>query len=573
MKYDNQKRTMTNLNNRILASFIISIIVFTTFSQSYIYPLKNKPQLSANFGELRSNHFHSGIDLKTNATVNMPVYSIEKGYVSRINVSASGYGLALYVTHPTGHTSVYAHLNAFSPKIAAYIKAKQYEAESYEIDIPVPANKLPVQKGEQIALSGNTGGSAGPHVHFEIRDTQSEHALDALPFYVNQIPDTSRPSFQGIAVYPIDNKGIVNGYANPVRLPVVTSKSGNQSVNTVNAWGKIGLGIKAIDRMNGQSNVYGVKHIKVYVDSNLIYSSTLNRFPFDKTRMLNTLTDFENWKLRKSFYTRLYLEPGNTLPIYNKVINSGIIDINEERTYAIKFEIEDNNHNKSILNFKINGKQGTIPPTPSSENFMMWNTDNSFLKMDVVLTIPAHNLYNNLFFNYKRIETNTYLSDIHQINNLPVPLHNSASLWIKLKTDNLTNKKNYGVVKLSSGENKWIGGVYKNGGVETSIRELGDKYAVDYDNISPVITPINKNNWTRTKKIIIQAKDSKSGIDSFRGEVDGKFVLFAHDMKSSNYTYTFDEKIGAPSNQSRQLKITVTDAAGNTTESSYQFVY
>ena len=564
---------MTHLNKRIPVSFIILISVFTTYSQSYIYPLKNKPQLSANFGELRSNHFHSGIDLKTNATVNMPVYSIEKGYVSRINVSASGYGLALYVTHPTGHTSVYAHLNAFSHKIAAFIKAKQYEKESYEIDIPVPANELPVQKGEQIALSGNTGGSAGPHVHFEIRDTETEHALDALPFYVNQIPDTSRPSFQGIAVYPIDNKGIVNGYANPVRLPVNISKSGNQSVNTVNAWGKIGLGIKAVDRMNGQSNVFGVKNIRVYVDNNLIFSSTLNRFPFDKTRMLNTYTDFVNWKLRKSFYTLLYLEPGNTLPIYNKVANNGIIDINEERAYAIRYEIEDNNHNKNTLNFTINGKQGVISLTPSSDQFMMWNTDNSFLKMDMVLTIPANNLYNNLPFNYKRIDNNSYLSDIHQINNRPVPLHNSASLWIKLKTDNLPNKQNYGVVKLSSEGNNWIGGIYKNGGVEASIRELGDKYAVDYDNIYPSISPVSINTWAKTKKIIIQAKDTKSGISSFRGEIDGKFALFAHDMKSANYIYTFDERMGNPSGQSRQLKITVTDVAGNTIENSYEFVY
>src|SRR5690554_7328050 len=232
----------------ILTIYLSSTLL--TYTQTYIYPVTVPPALSGGFGELRSNHFHSGIDFKTQQVVNKPIVSIEDGYVSRISVSPGGYGLALYVTHPsTGHTSVYAHLNSFSKAIADWVKEKQYEQERFNVNLYPGEGTLPVKRGEQIALSGNTGSSGGPHLHFEIRDTRSEHPLDALE-YLSPISDTQKPDLRGIAFYPTSGKGVINGSNNPTRLNISKDSNGNPLGlgRTINAWGRIGVGVKAYDR-------------------------------------------------------------------------------------------------------------------------------------------------------------------------------------------------------------------------------------------------------------------------------------------------------------------------------------
>ena len=560
-----------------LPLLLITLYIYSTltsFTQTYIYPINVPPALSGGFGELRNNHFHSGIDFKTQQAVNKPIVSIEDGYVSRISVSPGGYGLALYITHSsTGHTSVYAHLNSFSKDITNWVKKKQYEHERFNVNLFPGEGTLLVKRGEQIALSGNTGSSGGPHLHFEIRDTRSEDPLDALEF-LSPISDTQKPDLRGIAFYPKSGKDVLNGSTNPTRINI--SKDGNGNPlglgRTINAWGRIGVGVKAYDRMNGQSNIYGVKHIRLFVDDLQVFRSTINRYPFDKTRMLNSFVDFEDWKLRNSFYMKSFIEPGNTLPFYNSV-NNGYIDINEERIYNLRYELEDHYGNKLNYNFKVNGVKQTIPTPPECDNFMTWNLNNSFIDMGFTLSIPSGNLYSNFCFNYNKSHNSKYFSDVHQINNNPVALHNSADVWIKLNTDTLQNRNNYGVVRINNnGSERWVGGEYKQGGLSLSLRELGDKYAVTADKIAPTITPLTPENWVSQKRIRIRLSDNLSGISSFKGEINGKFVLFTHDSKSTIYTYQFDdERLIKGENQT--LVFTALDGAGNKSSYIYTFNY
>jgi murein DD-endopeptidase MepM/ murein hydrolase activator NlpD len=546
----------------------------TSFTQTYSYPVTVPPALSGGFGELRSNHFHSGIDFKTEQVVNKPIVSIEDGYISRISVASGGYGLALYVTHPsTGHTSVYAHLNSFSKEIADLVKEEQYNQESFNVNLYPGESTLPVKRGEQIALSGNTGSSGGPHLHFEIRDTRSEDPLDALEF-LSPISDTQKPDLRGIAFYPTSGKGVVNGNINPTRLNISKDAKGNPLGlgRSINAWGRIGIGVKAYDRMNVQSNIYGVKHIRLYVDDMQIFSSTVNRYPFDKTRMLNSFVDFEDWKTTRSFFMKSFIEPGNTLPFY-KSVNNGYIDINEEKEYNLRYELED--HYGNILNykFKVNGVNQTIPPPTECDNFMTWNLNNSFINMGFTLSIPSGNLYSSFCFKYDKTQNSKYFSDVHQINNNPIPLHNSADIWIKLNTDTLQNRKNYGVVRINNnGSESWMGGKYDGGGISFSIRELGDKYTVTADKVAPSITPLSPENWVSQKRIRIRLNDNLSGISSFRGEINGKFVLFTHDSKSTIYTYHFDDE-RLTKGQEQTFTFTATDGAGNSSNYSYTFNY
>lgn len=562
------------MKNHSILFIIFLFISFVSFSQQYRHPVDIPPALSGNFGELRSNHFHSGIDYKTQQVVNKPIIAIEDGYVSRINVSPGGYGLALYIDHPsTGHTSVYGHLNSFSKKIADYVKEQQYAQESYRIELYPGEGVLPVKKGEQIALSGNTGSSGGPHLHFEIRDTRSQDPLDVLEL-VPRITDTQKPNLRGIAFYPVSGKGVLNGVVNPLRLTVTNDKAGNPTAlsRAINAWGRIGVGVKAYDRMNGQSNIYGVKYIRLFMDNEQVFSSTMKRFPFSKTRMLNSFTDFEDWRERRSFFMKSFIEPGNTLSLYDTK-NNGYIDITEERPYRLRYEVEDHYGNTLIYNFTINGLKQPIPEMPSCENFMAWSFPNSFMTYGFTLNIPSGNLYTDVCYKHTTIKNANFYSDAHQVNNSPLPLHENAMMWIKINSDTLVNKRQYGIVRIDeNGSLSWIGGKYKNGGMETTIRELGNRYAVSTDTVSPKITPIEPERWAANKRIRIRLSDDLSGVASFRGEINGNFLLFTHDMKSSVYTYTFDDS-RLTKGQQQSLLFTAIDGAGNSAEYQYEFGY
>ncbi len=557
--------------------FILLFTVFSTtaYSQQYTNPVNIPSALSGNFGELRNNHFHSGIDYKTQQVINKPIIAIADGYVSRINVSPGGYGLALYIDHPeTGHTSVYGHLNSFSKSIADYVKEQQYERESYSVTLYPGQGILPVKKGEQIALSGNTGSSGGPHLHFEIRDTKSQDPLDPLQFLGRNVSDTQRPDIRGVAFYPVEGKGMVNGSSNPLRLNVSKNKSGVPLAlsQPINAWGRIGIAVKAYDRMNGQTNIYGVKHVRLFVDEKQVFSSSIERFPFSKTRMLNSFIDFEDWRRRRSFFMKSFVEPGNTLKLYNTT-NAGYIDINEERNYRMRYELEDHNGNTLTYSFVVRGQQQPVAQAGKCDNFMPWGMHNSFVDFDFMLDIPSGNLYDSFCYFHRKIRSTVYYSDMHQVNESPIPLHDNATMWIKLNADTLENRRQYGIVEVNeSGSDSWIGGTYKRGGIETSIRELGRRYAVDIDTVPPKITPVNVEKWVTSRRIQIRLTDNKSGVANFKGTIDGKFVLFSHDMKSSLYTYVFDDS-RLEKGKTQELVFTAVDGAGNSSEYRYSFEY
>lgn len=557
--------------------FILLFTVFSTtaYSQQYTNPVNIPSALSGNFGELRNNHFHSGIDYKTQQVINKPIIAIADGYVSRINVSPGGYGLALYIDHPeTGHTSVYGHLNSFSKSIADYVKEQQYERESYSVTLYPGQGILPVKKGEQIALSGNTGSSGGPHLHFEIRDTKSQDPLDPLQFLGRNVSDTQRPDIRGVAFYPVEGKGMVNGSSNPLRLNVSKNKSGVPLAlsQPINAWGRIGIAVKAYDRMNGQTNIYGVKHVRLFVDEKQVFSSSIERFPFSKTRMLNSFIDFEDWRRRRSFFMKSFVEPGNTLKLYNTT-NAGYIDINEERNYRMRYELEDHNGNTLTYSFVVRGQQQPVAQAGKCDNFMPWGMHNSFVDFDFMLDIPSGNLYDSFCYFHRKIRSTVYYSDMHQVNESPIPLHDNATMWIKLNADTLENRRQYGIVEVNeSGSDSWIGGTYKRGGIETSIRELGRRYAVDIDTVPPKITPVNVEKWVTSRRIQIRLTDNKSGVANFKGTINGKFVLFSHDMKSSLYTYVFDDS-RLEKGKTQELVFTAVDGAGNSSEYRYSFEY
>jgi len=531
--------------------------------------------LSANFGELRPNHFHSGIDLKTQAVVDKPVYSISDGYVSRISVSPSGYGLAIYVDHPaTGHTSVYGHINSYAPKIAKYIKEKQYEKETYRIDLSLDSATLPVKRGELIAYSGNTGSSGGPHVHFEIRNIADQLALDPLEFYQAHIQDGVPPQLKGIAVYPVAASGVVNGKGNVFRENISVQKGGGYAPlkDSVKVWGRVGVAVYANDRMTGTTNIYGVKKVRLFCDNKEIFSSDIASVDFNKTRMINSMIDYDYWYRKRAFYQKSFIEPGNELSIY-KSVDNGYLYINEERVYKLRYELEDLYGNQTSYSFNIVGKKQAIPEEKSHTQKLKWNEDNHFSADLFSLTIPKGNLYNDVCFTFNRTASPNRLSSVYTINDVYVPLHGYCDMTIKLTKDSLPDKAQYGIVRINgNGGESWIGGKYHNGAITARIRDLGHTYAVSSDRKAPVITPVQPVKWVTRQEIVIRVADDKSGVASYRGTIDGEFALFEHDVKKPLYTYKFDPA-KLKKGKIHRLVFIATDACGNESKYEHEFKY
>ena len=558
--------------HHILAGIILLAGITSNIAeaQQLRKPMDIPVLLSGNFGELRSNHFHSGIDFKTQGVEGKPIHSVQDGYVSRISVSPCGYGNGLYITHPDGTTTVYGHLQKFSQKITAYLKEKQYEQESFNVNLSLTPDELPVKEGELVALSGNTGSSGGPHLHFEVRDTETEEPMDPIEYYKDLIKDTQAPKIQGIMVYSMPGKGVVNGSRRKLELKPVTAKNGKQTLTgKIEAWGEIGLAVKGYDYMDNTSNIYGIKDITLTADSQVIFHSNLDRFAFDETRYLNSFTDFEEWKEHRSFYIKSFVDPGNRLRFIES-LNRGILTIDEPRTYHLTYKLADAFGNTTQLSIRIEGKEQPIPEidTENAELFHWWS-DNRFGAKGIRLTIPKGNLYDDLYFRYSVKEDSAALGATHILHNKPVAFHKSAKLSLRLQTDTLDNKQQYGIVRLQNGRRSWTGGVYRNGWVDADIKEMGS-YTLGQDLVPPTITPLNPATWVSQQAITLRLSDNLSGVQTYRGEIDGQYVLFEMNSKSV-ITYHFDKERLARGKHT--LKLVVTDACGNQSTYTYPFTW
>ena len=451
-----------------------------------------------------------------------------------------------------------------------YVKEQQYAQESFNVNLFLTPDLLPVEKNEVVALSGNTGSSGGPHLHFEIRDTETEEVMDPLDYFSDRITDTRPPKIQGIQIVPIEGKGVVNGKSKKLEIKPVTAKNGKQTITgKIEAWGEIGLAVKAYDYMDNTTNIYGVREITLTADSQVIFHSNLDRFAFDETRYLNTFTDYEEWKDHRSFYMRSFIEPGNRLRFLESV-NRGILRIDEPRTYHLTYTLADAFGNATRLSIWIEGKKQEIPQIDTTHTELFhWGGENRFGAKGIRLVLPKGNLYNDLYFRYSVKEDSTSLSATHILHDKPIPLHGTAQLSLFLQSDTLENKQQYGVVRLQNGRASWMGGTYRNGWIDANIKELGS-YKIQQDTKAPVITPINQQTWINKQNFIFRLSDNLSGVQTYRGEIDGQFVLFEMNNKSV-ITYRFDKE--RLQRGKHELKLIVTDACGNESIYTHPFTW
>lgn len=522
--------------------------------------------LSGSFGEMRTNHFHTGLDIRTNGTEGAKVYAIADGYVSRIKISAVGYGKAIYITHPNGYVSVFGHLQGFNSRIAAWVKKEHYKLESFEIDVFPEPGELPVKKGEVIAYSGNSGSSGGPHLHFEIRDGATQQPLNLRPLGII-IPDVIRPVITLLKIYPADANSRINGKNRELRLLVEgTGKDYRPASGPVRLGGKIAFGISAYDKHSESGLKNGVYSVELFLDTVKIFAYRLDRLTFDEGRYVNSFLDYSELVLNKVRVQRTIIDPNNRLGIYDAVKDHGIVMFDDSLNHTLKYVVRDVAGNEAVLRFTVRGEKAFTDAMPEPDSlWFSWDRANRFATDQVVFDVPEKVFYNDFAFRYSsRPAVKGGYSQVHEIHDETTPIHSYCTLSIRPESlpDRLRSKATLARVE-ENGKLSYSGGTYdENGMVTGKIRDFGN-YCVAVDTVQPVIIPTSSEsfrNLAGAKKIVFRIKDDFSGIGSYKGTVNGQWILMDYDAKNDQLTYEIDDRL--PGGESR-FRLEVADRSGN----------
>ena len=530
-----------------------------TDKPSFIPPFDFPITFSGNFGEIRANHFHGGLDFKTGGTIGKPVRALADGYISRIRVT-HGSGYVLDVAYDNGYSTINRHLSAFVGDVARRVEDLQYEKESWEVEITPEPDEYPVKAGQIIALSGNTGYSFGPHLHLDMIETATDEYIDPLPFFMDKVKDKTAPRAEGIMLFPQPGKGVVEGKQTRRAFPAHPTKP-------IIAWGLIGAGIRAYDYMDGVQNKYGVKTVILEVDGEEVFRSTVDRFAYEENRYINSWTHGQ--------YMKSFIEPGNRLRMLQASNgNRGLVEINEERPYRFVYTLSDALGNTSKVRFTVQGQKTTIAPVEHREKYALkWDKVNYLQEPGLELVIPKGMLYDDVLLNYSVRADSGDIAFTYQLNDTRIPMHNACDLRIGLRRRPVEDVTKYYVAGVTARGGKYrIGGKYEDGVMKVRIRDLGT-YTVAVDTVPPVITPVNQAQWGRTGKIIFKAKDKETGINTYRGTIDGKYALFGKPNSiSGNLVCELDPK-HVEKGGKHVVEMTVTDGCGNRTTEQFDFVW
>ncbi|MCW3121232.1 MAG: metalloendopeptidase [Flavipsychrobacter sp.] len=520
------------------------------YPQAYFRnPLDIPIFLAGNFGECRPGHFHSGVDIKTLGKENQPVHAAADGYVSRIKMEKGGFGHALYITHPNGYTTLYAHLNKFSPALQQYMEREQYAARHWDVDLPLSPAQFPVKKGQLIAWSGNTGGSTAPHLHFEIRNTQTEHPLNPQLFGL-PILDKRPPVVAEVALY----KGSVYD-GEPVYLPLVKNDGiyklarTDQQKFSVNsdtmqvAATVTGIGINVDDYMDGSDNTIAFYTADLYMDDSLQAQVVLDNIGYDETRYINAYADYKTRQQKHAWVQCLFQQSGNHLDNIYRYLNpnKGRIDLTDMRTHKVAISLTDDKGNVSKVQFFL--KPIKIPAnTPQSDCIPFYaNKPNTFSNPNITFDLDQRQLYEDMCFTYKSIPQSKGYSDKYILHTPDVPLHHYFDLMIKPNKPVWVDVRSKMVLMYSDGKDEDGRAVTTtdNGWYKAKVRNFGT-YWLDIDTIPPVITSVQKNgaNLSKAKQILFEVNDATTSVRKFSGYLDGKWICF--EQHTNKFFYNFD---------------------------------
>ncbi len=524
--------------------------------------------LAGTFGELRSNHFHAGIDIKTQQREGLPVNAIFEGTVTRIKVGLWGYGKVIYIAHPNGFTSVYGHLQKFSPEIEAYVKKIQYQKKSYEIEVFPEFGEFEIEKGALIAYSGNTGGSSGPHLHFEIRKTITEKPTNPL-LYGYDIRDATDPSLLSLYAYPLSDGAMVNNRGSKTQIKFNKQSDGTYLANKVLALGKIGFGVETYDRQDLAANKNGVFSIEQLVNGRTYSHIEFKEFSFSETRYINTLIDYEHYSKKNRRIQYCFRKPANKLSLYKELFEDGKIMVRKGLSYQVEIRIKDWHNNTVSLIIPVEGKEGILEEEKEefkTEHFLTVKQPHTYDLDAAKVYFPPSTFYENLYLELKPGK------DTVQIHNSTVPAHKRFTITFDVSSYPKEQRKQMFIAWLDAKDRPNYMKTFKRESTfSTKTRNLG-RYVLVKDTIAPKIRPKNfkEKQWLNNYRYLsIQITDDLSGINTYTATLNGEWILMEYEPKTNTLTYNFDDKIW---NQTQcDLKLIVTDNVGNTSTFSSSF--
>jgi hypothetical protein len=541
-------------------------------------PVEFNKSISGTFGELRPGHFHAGIDIRTHGVEGKPLLAIADGYVSRVAIGPGGYGKAIYITHNNGYTSVYAHCLRFYDTLDKWVKTEQYRLKSFPVNLFPEPHKFNVTKGQVIALSGNTGSSQGPHLHFEIRKTDGQIPVNPMHFGF-RIKDFIRPVINKFKIYPFDKFSLINGKNEPLEPelagwgPYYRLAAGD----TIALSGLFYFGINTWDKLNDSNNKNGVYSVELFVDSNLVYSHKMDNLSFAEARYINSFIDYSNYSSRGIRFQKTYIEPGNRLSVYGQVKDNGVYKFIADSLYQLRYVVRDFHQNESSLIFWVKSKTPVLKDfftqkqVPHKNQIFGPDRSASFELQGFKLYIPKNALYDTLAFNYSTTDqTQGLFSKIHHVHHPGKAIHGNIEIILPANGLSELHEQKALIVRFDKGKMIPESGVYESGFVKTTTRNFGD-YAIAVDTLPPEIAPVNIFNGKKIgnqQTLRIKIADDLSGIAKYEPSLNGEWLLMEYDPKNDVLIYFVDERVKTGENI---LRLQVWDERDNTSELEIRF--
>ncbi|MCB9224306.1 MAG: M23 family metallopeptidase [Crocinitomicaceae bacterium] len=578
--------------------FIFTLLSIYGFSQPYeaknidfeniglLPPMKIPLILSGNFCEMRSNHWHTGLDIKTQGVEGIPLYAVDEGVISRVRVSPWGYGLAVYIDHPNGLTSVYAHMQSFSSTIDSLVYAVQKETESYVVNEMVLERGVQVKRGEFIGKSGNSGSSAAAHLHFELRETKTEHALNPLKFkcYRKKIHDTTKPTLKGIKVYAVTDKGyMIPGKSKYYYVKLVEGKyilNDNLPIDindiaTKNAY--LAFGFHVTDKLDGAGNVCGIHHAILSKGEEKLHEHKTDYMNFDHNRFINSHQDYYEFTQNRRNIHKAFKTVVNPMPIY---LQEPVFVPFYSCDGTYNFKALDVHGNYIVLNFDIaeSAKSFAKNPFDKPQDYYFPDSVNTLLHPNFQLLMEPGTFYEPLQKMFRIDSAAPYLSYGYEFSESDIPVQKNFDVRMKvpdLPADFPTSKLGIGVIS-TKGYLSWKGGDYINGWVESNSRDFG-KFVLLVDTIAPKITPLDFNEnktITRYRTMELKIEDNLAGVWQYKAFINGEWVLMEYDRRKMKYIIPLDERSKHLLKTGKnEIKIFANDGKGNKTEASWNVIY